>query len=198
VTGVPPALTAQVATNTADIFTLQGQMIVANAAILTLQGQMTTANSNIVALAPKYSSMAKTNSQSIGALSTAFVNITGYDTFEYSANVGVNANLANGTMSISTTGNYNIFVFLAVSLTADPVNGRTFNVRIYDVSAATQVGAVEIVYVAPLSLGVTPVLMLPTNITATNHVYRIEIGGASTFAGVVVQWANFTLNRVSA
>jgi len=139
------------------------------------------------------------NDQTIGNLAGNYVPIVGYTSNTFALLQGVSTDLANGTITLSNAGNYNLTVNLGLTFNSDNNSTRVIGLRIYDVTAGSVVtDADTTVFVGAYVGGIDDSFSIPVSFVSSrlNHALRVEIGAGSNFLNVMVTSAAFSVTSV--
>ena len=143
-----------------------------------------------------YGGMAKTVNQTVANLGAGWQTIETYTTERPAIPVGVVVDLVAGSLKVTEIGVYQITVSLALVF-VEVNNARTYNLRVYDLTAGIPLGDTVPVAVGRNTAGSNVSATVIVQANATSNQLVIQMGGGDAFTGVHIANAGFYINRVS-
>jgi len=160
------------------------------------KGVGVTPISDALATRASYGGMAKTVNQAIGTLGAAYQTIATYTTLRPATPLNVTPNLAAGSLSFAALGIYQLSVDLALTFSED-TGGRSYNARLYNLTAGATLGDILPVAVGRNTPGSTLGFGFLGEVALLNQQIVLQIGGGDTFANTTIATAGFYTSRVS-
>ena len=152
--------------------------------------------SDPLAARASYGGMSKTVNQAIGTLGAAYQTVATYTVLRPSAPVNVTPNLTAGSLTFGALGVYQLNVDLALLFNED-TGGRSYNARLYNLTAGAVLGDILPVAVGRNTAGSTLGFGFLGEVALLNQQIVFQIGGGDTFANTIIATAGLYASRVS-
>jgi hypothetical protein len=146
-----------------------------------------------------YGGMRKTSLQNIGTLGTAWVNIINYTTTTFDFNKGVNVNLANGTISPTVAGDYNLVLNFEFTCTVGNNQSEQFNIQLYNLTDLVALPTTTIsVWQGANQNGASINAVAPFTIqkAAINKLFIMRISSPTTVTNFIVTQASLSIEEI--
>jgi hypothetical protein len=139
----------------------------------------------------------KNDDQNIGNIAATYVPITNFNSLVFDPYAGVIGDLTAGTLRITNSGYYNVNVAIEATYTADNNQSRSTNLRIFDVTAGLAVPNLTVaLYAGGYTAGFALAATIPMTVVSPGHLYRLELGGGSTFANFIILNSLFSITSI--
>ena len=140
----------------------------------------------------------KTTNQNIGNLAAAYVNIVDYQAPVFNDEFGIVSDLTAGTIMLTRLGDYLLNVNLECTFTSDNNSSRNTNLRLFNVSDNIAVpNALTALYAGAYTAGFqSSIVTFITRQAPVNKLFRLQVGGGSTFNAFNILQAAFVLTSI--